>query len=56
MRTIVGYPNIPSGYPAYVPGISFCCEGKIKTADWNWKWKLKIELKLKIENEIEIEN
>ena len=30
MRTIVGYPNIPSGYPAYVPGISFCCEG----LDW----------------------
>ena len=27
MRTIVGYPNIPSGYPAYVPGISFCWEG-----------------------------
>ena len=23
----MGYPNIPSGYPAYVPGISFCCEG-----------------------------
>ena len=24
----MGYPNIPSGYPAYVPGISFCCEGR----------------------------
>ena len=30
MRTIVGYPNIPLGYLAYVPGISFCCEDYVR--------------------------
>ena len=32
MRIIVGYPNIPSGYFAYVPGISFLLWGYIRGA------------------------